>query len=205
MKQILAWHFVGDTLRDGSAIPKDGEWLKVKTPLSLCNHGLHASLNPFDALQYAPGETLCRVALRGEIVHGDDKLCASERMIICRMDATELLRYFARMQSLSVVHLWDAPDVVLDYLMTGIEDIRAASSDASSYASRSASSDASSYASRAASSAASSYASRAASSYASSYASRSASRAASSYASRAASSDAAKKEFTDLVHECFGV
>jgi len=126
MTQILAWHFVGDKLRDGSAIPADGEWLKVSTPLSLCNHGLHASLNPFDALQYAPGATLCRVALRGEIVHSDDKLCSSERMIICRMDATELLRYFARMQALSVVHLWDAPDVVLDYLMTGDDGIRAA-------------------------------------------------------------------------------
>ena len=197
MKQILAWHFVGDTLRDGSAIPKDGEWLKVKTPLSLCNHGLHASLNPFDALQYAPGETLCRVALRGEIVHGDDKLCASERMIICRMDATELLRYFARMQALSVVHLWDAPDVVLDYLMTGSEDIRAASRAAS----MAASSDASWAALWAASRAASSYASRAASRDASCAASSYAS----SYASMAASRDAAKKEFTDLVHECFGV
>jgi len=153
MTQILAWHFVGDKLRDGSEIPADGEWLKVKTPLSLCNHGLHASINPFYALQYAPGATLCRVALRGDIVHGDDKLCASERMIICRMDATELLRYFARMQALSVVHLWDAPDVVLDYLMTGDDGIRAAARAAAWDAAR----------------------------------------------------DAAKKEFTDFVHECFGV
>ena len=126
MKQILAWHFVGATLRDGSPIPADGEWLKYSGDLALCNSGLHASIDPFDALQYAPGATLCRVALRGKIVHGDDKLCATERMIICRMDATELLRYFARMQALSVVHLWDAPDVVLDYLMTGDESIRAA-------------------------------------------------------------------------------
>lgn len=151
MKQILAWHFVGDTLRDGSAIPADGEWIKVSTPLSLCNHGLHAILNPFDALQYAPGSTLCRVALRGEIVHGTDKLCASERMIICRMDAKELLRYFARMQAIKCLEQWDTepPDVVLDYLMTANEDLSAAES--------------------------------------------------------AAAWDASKKEFTDFVHECFGV
>ena len=23
---VLAWHFVGDTLRDGRSIPPDGEW-----------------------------------------------------------------------------------------------------------------------------------------------------------------------------------
>ena len=30
------------------------------------------------------------------------------------------------MQALSVIHLWDAPDVVCDYLMTGDETIRSA-------------------------------------------------------------------------------
>jgi hypothetical protein len=197
MKQILAWHFVGDTLRDGSAIPEDGEWLKVKTPLSLCNHGLHASLNPFAALQYAPGATLCRVALRGEIVHGDDKLCASERMIICRMDATELLRYFARMQALSVVHLYDAPDVVLDYLMTGDEGIRAAARDAARAAALGAA--------RAAALDAAWEAALDAARVAALDAARAAALDAAWEAARAAALDAAKKEFTAFVHECFGV
>ena len=124
MEQILAWHFTGGTLRDGSPLPADGVWLKHKGPLVICKSGLHASIDPFDALRYAPGATLCRVALRGKIARGDDKLCATERMIICRMDATELLRYFARMQALSVVHSWDAPDVVLDWLMTGDTSIQ---------------------------------------------------------------------------------
>ena len=44
---------------------------------------------------------------------------------------TETLRYFARMQALSVIHLYDdPPDVVLDYLMTGDESIRHAAWDA---------------------------------------------------------------------------
>ena len=121
MKEVLAWHFVGEKLRDGSPVPKDGVWLEHNGPVVLCESGLHASINPFAALQYASGATLCRVALRGEIITGDDKIAAPERKIIARMDAKEMLRYFARMQALSVVHLWDTPvpNVVLDYLMTG--------------------------------------------------------------------------------------
>ena len=127
---ILAWHFVGNTLRNGSIIPENGKWLKVKPPLKMCERGLHASLEPFDALTYSPGETLCLVEVAGKIIKDTDKLVASHRRIIERMDATEMLRYFARTQALSVVHLWDAPDVVLDYLMTGDEDLRASARDA---------------------------------------------------------------------------
>ena len=141
-QEILAWHFVGDTLRDGSPVPKDGVWLKYNGPVVLCSSGLHASLNPFDALQYAPGATLCRVVLRGEIVTADDKIAAPERKIIARMDATAMLGYFARMQALSCVHQWDAPDVVLDYLMTGDDGLRAAARDAAWYAARAAAWDA---------------------------------------------------------------
>ena len=46
------------------------------------------------------------------------------------VDVMELLRYFARTQALSVVHLWDAPDIVLDYLMMDDENIRAAARNA---------------------------------------------------------------------------
>ena len=123
-KPILAWHFVGKTLRNCLPIPKDGEWLEVAPPLRMCERGLHASLEPFDALKYAPGDTLCLVEVAGEIIKDTDKLVASKRRILARMDATEMLQYFARMQALSVVHLWDAPDDVVDYLMTGDESIR---------------------------------------------------------------------------------
>ena len=129
-KTVRAWHFVGDTLRDGSPIPADGVWLGYKGDLRMCQTGLHASRHPFDALQYAPGNTLCLVECGGEIVEDADKLVCSRRRIIARMDATELLRFFARMQAISVVHLLDAPDVVLDYLMTGDESSRAAAWDA---------------------------------------------------------------------------
>jgi hypothetical protein len=119
-----AWHFVAETLRDGSPIPKDGVWLEHKGPIVICESGLHASRDPFDALQYAPGATLCLVNVDGIEYEQDDKLVCRRRKIIARMDATEMLRYFARMRALSVIHLWEAPDVVLDYLMTGDEEIR---------------------------------------------------------------------------------
>ena len=123
---MRAWHFVGATLRDDAAIPADGEKLVFHDQPIMCMQGFHASIDPFDALQYAPGGTLCLVECGGTIIKGDDKLVCTERTIIARMDATEMLRYFSCMQALSVVHLWDAPDVLLDYLMTGDESIRAA-------------------------------------------------------------------------------
>ena len=82
-KPIRAYHFVGAALRDGSPIPADGEWLTVKGDLKMCEWGLHASVHPFDALQYAPGETLCLVELDGEILHGDDKVCARKTQDHC--------------------------------------------------------------------------------------------------------------------------
>ena len=121
---MRAYHFVGDTLRDGRPIPPDGAWLEHDGPLKLCESGLHASLHPFDALTYAPGATLCLVELRGTIIHDVDKCVAQRRRIVARIDATALLRDFARACARDVLHLWDAPDVVRRYLETGDETIR---------------------------------------------------------------------------------
>ena len=133
-----AWHFVGKKLRDGRPIPPDGEWLEHDGPVILCYQGLHASRSPFDALRYAPGETLCLVEVAGKVKEAEDKLAASRRRIIARMDFTEPLRFFARMQAVKAVHLWDAPQVVLDYLMTGDEALRASARTAAWSAARSA-------------------------------------------------------------------
>jgi hypothetical protein len=118
---MKAWHFTGDTLRDGTPIPPPGFMLRYDGPLVMCESGFHASRDPFDALQYAPGDALHLVECGGEVIHRADKLVCSQRMIIASMDAEPLLRYFARMQALSVAHLWEPPDIVLDYLMTGDE------------------------------------------------------------------------------------
>ena len=118
---MKAWHFVNDTLHDGSPVPQDGETLVFTGEPILCLQGYHASLSARDALRYAPGNILCLVECGGKIIEDTDKLVCTERTIIQRIDATEMLRYFARMQAVSVIHLYpsDSDDVVFDFLMTG--------------------------------------------------------------------------------------
>jgi len=126
MSAIIAYHFVGATLRDGRAIPPDGEWLVHDGPVVMCESGLHASRDPFDALTYAPGETLCIVECEDVVREDVDKLVCRRRRIIKRAGATTMLREFARAQALDVAHLWDCPPVVRQYLETGDESLMAA-------------------------------------------------------------------------------
>jgi hypothetical protein len=192
---IKAYHFFGDTLRDGSPVPPDGEWLRVDPDrIELCSHGLHASLDPFDALQYAPGPNLAIVELSGRVVQGDDKLVASERRIIARIDATDLLRTFARQCALDVIDMWDAPAVVRQYLETGDESLRKAARAAVRDAARAAARDA---VVRDAVRDAARDAARAAA-WAAAWASEAASRA----AARAAFWRRARTEFVRLLREC---
>jgi hypothetical protein len=107
---VRAYHFVGATLRDGSPIPPDGVWLEHTGPITICQAGYHASRHPFDALQYAPGATLCLVEIDGDIVESEDKLVGRRRRIVARIDATDLLRRFACDCALTVAHLWDMPE-----------------------------------------------------------------------------------------------
>ena len=123
---VLAWHFAGDTLRDGRPIPPDGETLRHDGDLLLCESGLHASKRLIDALQFAPGNTLCRVKCGGEMLHEDNKLVCAERAIVWRIDADAVLQVFARKCALDVAHLWEMPPIVRRYLETGDDSLRAA-------------------------------------------------------------------------------
>ena len=217
-KKNIAWHFVGKTLRGGRPIPKDGEWLEYTGALKLCESGLHWSREPFDALTYAPGETLCLVEIGGAIVEEKvgDKGISTRRKIIARMDATEMLRYFARMQALSVIHLNEDlcnSEVVCDYLMTGDESLRAAAS-AAAWAARAAALAAAwaardaAWAARAAALAAAGAARAARAARDAAWAAARAARAAAlaaAWAARAARAarDTARQHFNDLVYECF--
>jgi len=123
------YHFTGATLRDGKPIPAIGEWLLFDGVPVPCECGLHASPDAFDALQYSPGNTLHKVVLGGKIVkHGKptDKVAAQKRKIIATIDAEPIMRLFARRVARDVVHLWDAPVVVKEYLETGDPSKRAA-------------------------------------------------------------------------------
>ena len=139
---IKAWHFTNGTLRDGEPAPPAGEWLRHGGEIIPCSSGLHASRRLIDALRYAPGGTLHRVSMRGEIIeHNGDKIVARQRRIEWSLSAEvmePILRQFARWCALRVIHLWDAPEIVRRYLETGDELIRAAAWDAAGAAARAA-------------------------------------------------------------------
>ena len=126
MNKIQAWHFTADKLRDGRPLPADREVLHHDGPLVMCESGLHWSRTPLAALEHAPGQILCRVDVWGDSIEDSDKGVSHNRVILWRLDATDLLREFARRCALDVAHLWDAPEIVLNYLRTGDESIRAA-------------------------------------------------------------------------------
>jgi len=105
------------------------------------------------------------------------------------------------MQALSVVHLWDAPDVVLDYLMTGDKSIR----DAAWAAARIAARDAARYAAWAAARVAARDAARYAAWAAARAAAWDAARYAAWAAAWAAARAAAGREFDALIYEQFGL
>lgn len=98
MSEQLGYWFFGDTMRNGEPIPKDGVTSRLLgvQPIRLCSWGYHASKLPSRALLYAPGPNLALVRLSGRVIEGGDKMCAEERTILRRIDATELLLGFGR-------------------------------------------------------------------------------------------------------------
>ena len=128
-KPILAWYFSAADRRlrygDGREI-KAGVTHEVEGTPELCQRGLHASIDPLQALDYAPGPIIWRVRLSGVIVRGDDKLVATRRKYLWGYDATDMLRAFACKCALDVIDKWDAPAIVREYLETGDESKRAA-------------------------------------------------------------------------------
>ena len=139
---MLGWYFAREDEKLGYGDGREvavGVTHTVEGPARLCHNGLHASEKILDALQYASSSILYRVELSGDIDHGDDKSCSTERTYLGRIDVEEILRKFSRECALSVVHLWDAPQIVLDYLRSGDEGLR----DAAWAASRAAAGDAS--------------------------------------------------------------
>jgi len=137
---IRAYHFIGATLRDGSPVPPDGEWLEYTGKCVMCESGLHASRHPFDALQYAPGNILCLVECDGIADEQLDKIVCSRRRIVAHFNATDLLRSFARQCASDVLHLLDGPlsstQVVRDFLATGDKSLRDAARVAAEAAAR---------------------------------------------------------------------
>lgn len=97
MKKILAWHWSdGEALHDGQpfAIGKIYRLPEGQKP-AMCDIGYHGSKRITDALRYASGSVLSRVELRGTILRDTDKLCASERTHLWKLDCERMLWEFA--------------------------------------------------------------------------------------------------------------
>ena len=128
---MKAWYFAAANrrLRHGdNRLVRESATHTVEGDLELCGHGLHASERITDALGYAPGPLICRVELGGAILRGGDKVCASSRTylrVLPRAKSEAVLREFARKAALRVVHLWNAPPVVVKWLKTGNPSLRA--------------------------------------------------------------------------------
>lgn len=97
-KHIDAWHFCRSDKRLAHGKPltiAPGYVYSVTGEMVLCDWGLHASERAIDALMYAPGPIICRVRLSGDILRGDDKLCARRREVLWMADASRTLHEFA--------------------------------------------------------------------------------------------------------------
>ena len=77
-------------------------------------------------MTHAPGPYVWRVDVGGTVIKSSDKIVGTERKALWGFDASEVLGDFARLCALDVVHLWDCPDVVAQFLKTGDPDIRVA-------------------------------------------------------------------------------
>lgn len=139
---IPAWHFRSHREHSRGVPVHDGEWIEHKGRVEICSSGLHASRRAIDALGYADGSyvSLCEI---DDIVeeHGDKLVCRRRRHL-WTYDAELVLLQFARQCALDVVHLWDAPEVVLQYLKADNELLRFAAWHAAQHSELSHASDA---------------------------------------------------------------
>jgi hypothetical protein len=103
---------------------------RVKGQPEVCVRGLHASERPIDALQYANSDILYMVELSGEIDSSCDKISAQNRKYINRIDATKILRVFARSCALinieKIINYCedDSYELILRWLKTGDDKIK---------------------------------------------------------------------------------
>jgi hypothetical protein len=117
---MKAWYFSTDDL-----VLRYGDNRKIRTGIThtvdcepiLRKQGLHGSKRIIDALDCAPGNIVWRVELTGRMVHGSDKVSATRSQVsVGRRLQRHTEADFARRCALDVIHLWDAPDVVISYL-----------------------------------------------------------------------------------------
>ena len=111
---MLAWHFLRQNKKLGyedNRLVRVGHTFKCEPDtIKLCQQGFHGSIKPIDALEYAPGPIICRVELGGRIIRGDDKVFASDFLVIAMADATETLHLMACWSAEQALKLIKNPD-----------------------------------------------------------------------------------------------
>jgi hypothetical protein len=94
----LYWHFLREDRcmqHPPHTLVEAGSTYTAVGPLWLCGNGMHASVQAIDALEYAPGNIVCRVRLGEERVSDTDKVCARERTVLWMADAAPVLHEFS--------------------------------------------------------------------------------------------------------------
>lgn len=127
------WHWAAmkygrPVMHDGTLI-EIGRRYEIKREPQLCVRGYHGSTCILDALQYAPGPWVSLREIEG-VVDGGDKVVGRVCTHLAGVDATDILREFARRCALEAIDNWDAPFVMRRYLETGDESIRKVARDA---------------------------------------------------------------------------
>ena len=112
---MIGWHWIREdrTLRTGEVVQAGGIY-RATGPLVMCFNGVHASRRALDALYYAPGPVVCRVELRGELLHALDKSVARTRRVLWLADATTVLHQFAVTVASDALHVREAQGESVD-------------------------------------------------------------------------------------------
>jgi hypothetical protein len=129
MEKIKAWWFepADGKLGNGDGrIPVAGETHTVDCVPKLCEIGMHATKRLIEALYlgFAYSTRLWRVEISGGIKSDYYSLIGKSRKYLWRVDISDVLQKFARKSALDVIHLWEAPDIVIKYLKSGDKSLR---------------------------------------------------------------------------------
>lgn len=105
---VIGYHFAGNTLRDGSPLPKAGDPLPELNGTRICQPGMyHCSTRAIDALTYAPGPCVAIVRVYQNVATQDDKAAGQRRDTLTDyVDASEALSDSARLFARQVAHAY---------------------------------------------------------------------------------------------------
>jgi hypothetical protein len=114
---LLAWWICPEDRKLGHGDQRPvgiGETFSITGAIVPGENGLHASIEPLDALSHSPSSIVCRVEVSGDIVYHEagDKLAAHHRKVIAMADCGSVLRLFAS---------WCAAQALVDERINGRE------------------------------------------------------------------------------------